>query len=175
LSRGGLGRSVTPADIHDALQGALVSIDPARETLEKLKEDVTKEQHRLAHTPNGWPVRGTISSYFGARRSPFGRRTEFHEGIDIAAPSGTAVKATGAGTVTFAGWYSGYGYMLVIDHGYGYQTAYAHNSKLNVSVGQTVVRGDTIAYVGSSGRSTGPHLHYEVRYLGVKKDPGKYL
>lgn len=175
LSRGGPGRAVTPVDIHYTLQNVADSIDPVREKLAQLKEDVSQEQKRLAHTPAGWPVRGTVTSRFGTRRSPYDRRAEFHEGIDIAAPNGTAVKATGAGTVVYAGWHSGYGRKVVIDHGYGYQTAYAHNSKINVSVGTTVKRGDVIAYVGSSGRSTGPHLHYEVLYRGVRKDPGQYL
>lgn len=175
MPRGGPGRSVTPADIHQTLQDAADGIDPVKEKLIQLKKDVEQEQQRLAHTPAGWPVHGTITSRFGARRSPYGRGTEFHEGIDIAAPYGTAVKATGAGTVVYAGWRSGYGYMVIIDHGYGYRTAYAHNSKLKVAVGAAVKRGDTIAYVGSSGRSTGPHLHYEVLYQGVRRDPSSYL
>lgn len=173
--RGGPGRRVTAADIRQTLQDAGDSIDPTKEKLVQLKEDVANEQRRLAHIPNGWPVRGTITSRFGTRRSPYGRKTEFHEGIDIAAPNGTAIKATGAGIVVYAGWHSGYGRKVIIDHGYGYQTCYAHNSKIKVKVGTKVKRGDVIAFVGSTGRSTGPHLHYEVIYQGVKKNPANYL
>ena len=173
--QGGPGRRVTTDDIQATLQAAAAGIDPQKEKLAQLQEEVRQEQQRLAHTPSGRPVQGTITSRYGTRRSPYGRRTEFHEGIDIAAPYGTAVKATGAGTVVYSAWRSGYGRMVVIDHGYGYRTAYAHNSKNKVSVGTTVERGDVIAYVGSSGRSTGPHLHYEVIYLGVKKDPARYF
>lgn len=174
-SRGGLGRRVTSDDIHLTLKDAADSIDPAKERLIQLKEDVHKEQERLAHTPSGWPVQGRITSRYGARRSPYGGRTEFHEGIDIGAPYGTAIRATGAGTVSYSGWRSGYGRIIVIQHGYGYQTVYAHNSKNKVSVGTAVERGDVIAYVGSSGRSTGPHLHYEVIYQGIEKNPANYL
>ena len=159
VSRGGPAIPLTPDDIHNTFRGAMRNSEHVQETLEQLKEDIAKEQRRLAHLPTGWPVRGTITSKFGSRRSPFGRGAEFHGGLDISAPNGTAIKATADGVVTFSGWYSGYGYMVVIEHGYGYTTAYGHNSKLNVSVGQNVKRGDTIAYVGSTGRSTGPHLH----------------
>lgn len=175
LPRGGPGRGVTSDDIHLSLKDAADSIEPTKERLTKLKEEVRQEQQRLAHTPSGWPVRGTITSRYGTRRSPYGRGSEFHEGLDIAAPYGTAIRATGAGTVSYSGWRSGYGQIIVIQHGFGYQTVYAHNSKNKVSVGTSVQRGDVIAYIGSSGRSTGPHLHYEVIYQGVKKDPADYL
>lgn len=175
LPQGGPGRSLTPERIRSAFRAATDSIDPYKENLLQLKTEVEEEQRRLAHVPAGRPVQGTLSSGFGARRSPYGWSTEFHEGVDICAPYGTAIRATGAGTVTFSGWKGGYGQMLIIDHGYGYQTAYAHNSKHNVSLGAEVQRGDVIAYVGSSGRSTGPHVHYEVIYLGAKKNPAHYF
>jgi murein DD-endopeptidase MepM/ murein hydrolase activator NlpD len=175
-SRGGPAQRVTLTDIRNTLTLAAMEIEPAKERLEDLKEEVEAEQERLAHIPNGWPVKGRISSRFGVRRSPFGgSSTEFHAGVDIAASYGTAVRATGAARVVFAGIKGGYGRVVILDHGYGYRTVYGHNSKLNVKTGQTVERGDIIAYVGSSGRSTGPHVHYEVLYQGRNKNPSEYM
>jgi murein DD-endopeptidase MepM/ murein hydrolase activator NlpD len=116
-----------------------------------------------------WPVAGTVTSPFGAR---WGR---MHEGIDIAASSGRPIAAAGAGRVIYAGWMSGYGNLVVIDHGGGIATAYAHQSAIASAVGQTVERGQTIGYVGSTGNSTGPHLHFEVRSAGSPVDPFGYL
>ncbi|NMA55441.1 MAG: M23 family metallopeptidase [Firmicutes bacterium] len=174
-SQGGSGRTPAVEDIQTTLKTAGECIDPCKKLLQGLKEEVEQEQRRLAHVPSGRPVQGTVTSPFGVRRSPWGRGTEYHEGIDIAAPSGTAIKATGAGTVIFSGWRGGYGYVIEIDHGYGYKTVYAHNSKNKVSRGSSVRRGDIIAYVGSTGWSTGPHVHYEVIYQGVKKNPANYF
>ncbi|NLV24249.1 MAG: M23 family metallopeptidase [Deltaproteobacteria bacterium] len=125
--------------------------------------------------PSGWPVRGRVSSHFGVRKSPFSGRQIFHEGIDIAAPAGTPVFASAKGTVSTASYAAGYGNLIVIDHGNGYQTAYGHNSKIFVKVGQQVKKGQKIAAVGSTGRSTGPHLHYEVRLHGKPVNPRKFL
>jgi len=174
-SRGGPARSAPVAAVHASLVSSDAALELTRLRLIDLKEKVAQHQRRLAHRPAAWPVRGSIVSRFGLRRSPFGTGTEFHEGLDIDAPYGAPVRATGDGRVIFAGWKSGYGQLVVIDHGYGYQTAYGHNSKIKVRVGQAVKRGDVIAYVGSTGRSTGPHLHYEVIYQGQKKDPLDYL
>lgn len=174
-SRGGPARSAPAAAIQASFANSDAALELARNRLVDLKEKVAEHQRRLAHRPAAWPVRGRITSRFGLRRSPFGAGIEFHEGLDIDAPYGAPVRATGDGRVIFAGWKSGYGQLVVIDHGYGYQTAYGHNSKIRVQVGQAVKRGDVIAYVGSTGRSTGPHLHYEVIYQGQKKDPLDYL
>lgn len=116
-----------------------------------------------------WPLAGTVTSYYGAR---WGR---MHEGLDIAAPSGTPVVAAAAGTVISAGWGGGYGNLVVIDHGNGIATAYAHNASLTVVAGQQVQQGQLIAYVGSTGNSTGPHVHFEVRSGGNAVDPLGYL
>ena len=118
------------------------------------------------------PISGTITSRFGARSSI---RSSAHTGLDISAPTGTPIKAAASGTVTFAGWKGSYGYMLVISHGSGVQTYYAHCNKLYASVGQTVSQGETIAAVGSTGNSTGPHLHLEVRVNGVAYNPQNYV
>ncbi len=118
------------------------------------------------------PISGTITSRFGSRSSI---RVSAHTGLDISAPTGTAVKAAASGTVTFAGWKGSYGYMVAISHGNGIQTYYAHCSKLYVSAGQTVSQGQTISAVGSTGNSTGPHLHLEVRVNGVAYNPQNYV
>jgi len=116
-----------------------------------------------------WPVNGPVTSGFGMR---WGR---MHTGIDIAVPTGTPVHAAAAGTVVYAGWMSGYGYLVAIDHGGGLATAYAHNSSLLVTVGQRVAQGQVISLSGSTGHSTGPHVHFEVRVNGVAVDPLEYL
>ena len=148
-----------------------------------LREPVTEQRlrgtkERPTWHPTGtfrWPVSGRITSYFGGRKSPGGIGSTNHKGIDIAAPRGTPVYAADGGTVTYSGWMSGYGYLVRIDHGNGYVTYYGHNSKLSVSVGQHVYKGQQIARVGSTGNSTGNHCHFEVRYNGVAKNPLNYL
>lgn len=122
-----------------------------------------------------WPVTGTITSPFGWRSNPFGGSPEFHQGLDIAAPTGTTVTAAAAGTVIMAQWYGGYGNYILIDHGGGYSTGYGHLSAIYVSNGQAVKRGQAIGAVGSTGASTGPHLHFEVRIDGKPVDPAPRL
>ncbi|MBV9233528.1 MAG: peptidoglycan DD-metalloendopeptidase family protein [Candidatus Eremiobacteraeota bacterium] len=122
-----------------------------------------------------WPVTGTITSPFGWRSNPFGGGPEFHQGLDIAAPSGTTVTAAAAGTVIMAQWYGGYGNYILIDHGGSYSTGYGHLSAIFVSNGQVVARGQAIGAVGSTGQSTGPHLHFEVRIAGKPVDPAPRL
>lgn len=122
-----------------------------------------------------WPVTGTITSPFGWRSNPFGGAPDFHPGLDIAAPSGTTVTAAAAGTVIMAQWYGGYGNYILIDHGGGYSTGYGHLSAIYVANGQTVQRGQAIGAVGSTGNSTGPHLHFEVRINGKPVDPAPRL
>lgn len=115
-----------------------------------------------------WPVQGSITSYFGWRWG------SYHQGIDIGAPAGTPIRAADSGMVSFAGWNGGYGYLVKIDHGGGKETWYAHMSKIAVSVGQKVSKGEVIGYVGSTGNSTGPHLHFEVRVGGTAVNPLNY-
>jgi murein DD-endopeptidase MepM/ murein hydrolase activator NlpD len=117
----------------------------------------------------GWPVSGPVVSGFGMRGG------RMHEGIDIICSTGTPVRASGDGTVIWAGWRGGYGIAVAIDHGGGLSTLYAHNSTLASSVGQSVVRGQVIAYAGSTGNSSGPHVHFEVRVNGTAVDPLGYL
>ena len=116
-----------------------------------------------------WPVKGRVSSTFGPRWG------KMHNGLDIAVSTGTLVKAAADGRITFAGWNGGYGILVIIDHGNGIETRYAHNSRLNVKVGQRVTRGETVAYSGNTGVSTGPHVHFEVRYRNNPVNPQTYL
>jgi murein DD-endopeptidase MepM/ murein hydrolase activator NlpD len=122
-----------------------------------------------------WPVEGEITSPFGERESPIFHTMEMHTGMDIAADSGTPIYAADSGTVVLADWKGGYGKCVIISHGNGLSTLYGHQSKLLVSEGQTVLRGQLIGRVGSTGWATGPHLHFEVRSNGDPVDPAKYL
>ena len=128
-----------------------------------------------AETPNIWPVTGPISSYYGYRTSPGGIGSTFHEGVDIAGDYGTPISATAAGTVTQAGWVGGYGYLVEVKHADGIVTRYGHNSAVLVYEGQHVDQGSMIALMGSTGNSTGPHCHYEVRIHGEAVDPMYFL
>jgi len=130
-----------------------------------------------AVTPSIWPVEGgRLTDGFGDRRNPFGGYgSEFHAGQDIATNYGTPVVATANGTVTFAGCQSGYGQVVVIDHGDGLTTRYGHLSHIDAELGQTIKRGDLVGRVGSTGRSTGPHVHYEIRINDEPIDPTPYL
>jgi len=125
--------------------------------------------------PTGMPVDGYISSYFGGRPDPFSGHAAYHTGLDISTPTGTPVRAVAEGMVTFAGIRSGYGDVIEIDHGNGYMTRYAHNSTLVVRPGQRVHVGDVIAKAGSTGRSTGSHVHFEAWYKGNVVNPLAYV
>lgn len=140
-----------------------------------LLENLSERQSLLNATPSIKPARGWFSSRFGYRIDPFTGRPVMHNGIDMAAPPGTPVRAPGDGVVSHVGYEPGYGKLVSIDHGYGVVTRYAHNSQVFVELGQKVKRRDVIAAVGSTGRSSGPHLHYEVRVNGVPVDPINYI
>jgi murein DD-endopeptidase MepM/ murein hydrolase activator NlpD len=129
----------------------------------------------LIDAPSLWPIEGRVTSSFGQREDPFNGEGAFHAGIDISSSFGMAVRAAGDGTVENAGMANGYGREVVIDHGHGIRTVYGHLSGFTVLGGQTVRRGQVIGYVGLTGRSTGPHLHYEVRVHNVPVNPHKYL
>ncbi len=143
----------------------------------KLQEKLEKHQEEVSRTVNGvylayTPVTGRISSRFGANESI---RNHTHKGLDIAAPGGTTIVAAASGKITFAGWSGGYGYLVKIDHGNGVETYYGHCSKLYVSTGENIVAGQKIAAVGSTGNSTGNHLHFEIRLNGAQVNPQKYV
>lgn len=139
--------------------------------------DHINEKHLLYRAlPNMWPTHGHLTSRYGYRKSPLNKNiTEFHSGLDIANRKGTPIYATADGVVKLAGWEGGYGRLVIIDHGYGYETRYAHHSKIVVAAGDKVKRGQTIAYMGNTGTSTGNHLHYEVIYNGKTQNSYKYL
>jgi murein DD-endopeptidase MepM/ murein hydrolase activator NlpD len=126
-------------------------------------------------TPSLWPVIGHLTAGFGERLDPFSGEGAFHTGVDISSEYGTAVRATADGVVIGAEEHVGYGRLVVLDHGFGVTTFYGHLSAFNVTPGQRVNRGDIIGYVGVSGRSTGPHVHYEVRINGAPVNPMRYL
>ena len=129
----------------------------------------------LKHTPSIWPVNGIFVSDFGGRVDPFTGAIRYHKGIDISAVTGTSIIAPADGAVTFCGWSGGWGLNLVIKHSETISTRYAHCSAIDVAVGQSVQRGDLIARVGSTGRSVGPHVHYEVLKNGVQIDPEDFI
>lgn len=172
VSRGDLEIS---AQMLAALEEAKTEIETRQDSLEQLQKDIAEKLRYLAAKPSIWPSYGTVTSDFGYRRNPYGWGSEYHPGLDIAAPYGSAVYATGDGTVIEAGWDGGYGKKVSIDHGYGFVTWYGHNSRLAVEVGDRVKKGQVIAYVGMTGRTTGPHVHYEVHVNGQAVNPRKYL
>ena len=145
----------------------------------RLEEDLRAYEAILrqrGYTPTLWPVDGTLEGGFGGRRNPFGGSGyEFHTGQDIEAPWGAPVIAGASGKVSFVGWQNGYGQLVVIDHGGGLTTRYGHLSHIDVELNQTVERAQLLGKVGSTGRSTGPHLHYEVRINDQAVDPLPYL
>lgn len=150
--------------------------DKLNEYAKQIESKIVKLQRNTGPYSGGkmdWPVPGhsRISSYYGYRIHPIFKTKKLHTGIDIPAPTGTAIKAAAAGTVIYADWLGGYGKCIMVDHGGGIVTLYAHNSSLTAKVGQTVSRGETIAKAGSTGNSTGPHLHFEVRKNGAYVDP----
>ena len=144
------------------------------QSLRDLQMHLDKKTAVLAATPTILPIRGLVTAGYGYRKSPFTGKREFHEGMDIAAPYGTPVVATADGIVRFAGPAGSYGNVVFLDHAQGFATAYGHNSTIRVHARQRVRRGDIIAYVGNTGRTTGPHVHYEVHLDGVASNPLKY-
>jgi murein DD-endopeptidase MepM/ murein hydrolase activator NlpD len=170
--QGGPGIKPNIENLNETLNSLEQNIKIRRANLENLKANIVNQQAKLAVTPSIWPANGEVSSRYGLRWGG----SDFHPGIDIAADIGTPIVATADGVVIESGWNSGgYGYMVDVDHGNGIVTRYGHNSQLAVSVGTTVKKGQVIAYMGSTGFSTGPHLHYEVRVNGKAVNPDRYL
>ncbi|MEW6719438.1 MAG: M23 family metallopeptidase [Thermodesulfobacteriota bacterium] len=143
--------------------------------LDLLGERLEARRTFLESLPKGWPVRGVLSSTFGVRNSPFTGTPVFHHGLDIVTGLGTAVSATGPGTVVKSAFEALMGNVIEVDHGAGYRTVYAHLSSRSVGEGASVSRGDELGKVGATGRATGPHLHYEVRVDGLRVNPARFL
>jgi len=171
-------KSTTLATIREDRESVLAEIEALEQQSAVLAAQIRQAQQQSATPvivpPSGtgrlaWPVSGPVTSGFGPR---WGR---MHEGIDIAVPVGTPVRAAAAGTVIYAGWLGGYGNLVVVDHGGGLSTAYAHNSSFAASVGQSVAAGQVVSYSGNTGNSSGPHVHFEVRVNGTAVDPLGYL
>ncbi len=162
-------------DLQVQISSLQEMLNMRRQSQEEVRNLLNDQVSISRATPKGWPTRGWITSYFGMRKSPITGLRTIHEGLDIAANTGTPIYATADGVVSMVAYSPSYGKTLQIDHGYGYRTIFAHNSKILVQSGQRVKRGDMIAKVGNTGRSTGSHLHYELRLNGVPIDPRKTL
>lgn len=150
-------------------------IDASMAAVDEIRKYLAREQNAFHITPSGWPAGGKISSGFGMREHPRYGGRKFHTGIDITVPRGTPLHATADGVVSFADRSGGSGNIVVIEHGQGLSTVYAHNTKNAVKAGQAVKRGEVIAYSGSTGVSTGPHVHYEVWRNGQSVNPAPFL
>lgn len=179
VSKGGQGGPVAQPNINELatlVQEMQQEIKVREQSLTDLKDALEQRNAVLNATPSIWPTNGDVTSRFGWRSSPWGWGSgDWHPGIDIANSTGTEIVATADGEVTHSGWFSGYGKMIEIDHGNGIVTIYGHNSQTLVSSGQRVKKGQVIAYMGSTGYSTGPHLHYEVRVNGTAVNPASFL
>jgi len=179
---GGGTAAATPIGTLPALQSPENTFGLLRDLLQglesglsSLKTDVDKRNALAAATPSIWPTHGWLTSRVGSRPDPITGDKDFHQGLDISADEGTEVYATADGIVAHAAAEGGYGNLIVLDHGYGLETRYGHLSKYNVKPGDKVKRGDVVGFVGSTGRATGAHLHYEVRVNGRLLNPLQLL
>lgn len=169
-------KHASPLELSRAIQQLSIELENKEDQLHILESLVMQENLQTEVQPSGRPIlQGWLSSYYGMRTNPISGRKEMHKGIDFASSMGNAVIAVAKGVVTYAGKRYGYGQVIDIAHGNGYTTRYAHNSSLLVSVGDTVEKGFQIAEVGSSGRSTGPHVHFEVLKNGQQVNPVKFI
>lgn len=178
----GVKSKTTVLESADPADTGSLDMEVLREQIEASMRSVTDIRTYIAEqkdlylaTPAGWPVSGSLSSPYGSRRHPVHEVPRFHTGVDISVPPGSEVKATADGIVSLAGWTENSGIVVVVEHGHGFSTAYAHSRKALVRVGQRVVRGEPIALSGSTGVSTGPHVHYEIWKNGRHTDPAGYL
>jgi len=172
----GIGRGAQEADVNAMIDSVSRQLDSRSAQFSSLENVILGRQLSAQVKPSGRPVReGYISSYFGERMDPFNGEEAMHKGVDFATDAGADVLAVAEGVVTWSGPREGYGNLIEINHGNGLITRYAHNAQTLVSVGDTVQRGQAVAVVGSTGRSTGPHVHFEVLRDGVQIDPMAYV
>ena len=168
--------SADPADTGSLdMEMLREQIEASMRSVTDIRTYIAEQKDLYLSTPAGWPVSGHLSSRYGSRLHPVLEERRFHTGVDISVPTGNPVKTTANGIVSFAGWAENSGIVVVIEHGRGFSTAYAHNRKALVTVGQRVVRGDPVALSGSTGISTGPHVHYEIWKNGRHTDPAGFL
>jgi murein DD-endopeptidase MepM/ murein hydrolase activator NlpD len=168
--------SMDPADTGSLdMEMLREQIEASMRSVTEIRTYVAEQKDIYISTPLGWPVSGSLSSPYGNRTHPVHGGIRFHTGVDISVPPGSDVKATADGIVSFAGWTENSGIVVVVEHGRGFSTAYAHNQKASVKVGQRVVRGEPIALSGSTGVSTGPHVHYEIWKNGRHTNPADFL
>jgi murein DD-endopeptidase MepM/ murein hydrolase activator NlpD len=163
------------AAIGDELEQLTAIVKEEGDNLRALERFLGRATRVLAALPSRWPVRGQVNSGYGSRASPWLAKLEFHKGLDIGAPVGTPVKSPAPGTVVFAGVNAEYGQTLILDHGNETKSLYGHLSRLSVAVSEKVQRGEVIALTGNTGRSSGPHLHYEIQVKGQAVNPTSYL
>jgi murein DD-endopeptidase MepM/ murein hydrolase activator NlpD len=174
----GGGAGTTEADrppVKEEMDRLLGTVKEEGESIRSLERFLGRASRVLASLPSRWPVRGPVNSDFGQRRSPWAPNSEFHSGIDIGAAIGTPVKAPAPGVVVFAGQHPEYGVTLIVEHANDTKSLYGHLSRLNVAMDQQVQRGDTLALTGNTGRSSGPHLHYEIQVKGQPVNPHSYI
>ncbi len=162
-------------EMHEQARELSLASVSQEKVFESLINDLKRKRNLLSSTPSIWPAKGWLSSGFGYRISPFTGLREFHKGLDISSREGTKIVATADGVVTFAGRNGFYGNMIKIDHGHGMMTRYGHLEKMLKKRGDAVKRGDVIGLMGNTGRSTGPHVHYEVFLNGIPVNPKKYI
>ena len=175
-SKAAVLESADPADTGSLDMEVLrEQIEASMRSVTDIRKYIAEQKDLYLATPAGWPVSGHLSSLYGTRLHPVHEEPRFHTGVDISVPTGTKVSATANGIVSFSGWAENSGIVVVVEHGRGFSTAYAHNRKALVTVGQRVVRGDPVALSGSTGISTGPHVHYEIWKNGRHTDPAGYL
>lgn len=162
-------------EMHSQVEELNDAAQVQKQGFESLLNELDEKKYLLACTPAIRPAKGLYTSNFGRRKSPFTGLSEFHKGLDIAGPIGTPVIASAGGRISFASAKGAYGKIMIINHGHGIVTKYAHLSKFLKKPGEKIERGEKIALMGNTGRSTGPHLHYEVHLNGVVVDPQKYI
>ncbi len=172
---GGRLADMTPEDLLAASRQFSREAEDIKASWQEIQSFLAGQRRLLSATPSIWPATGHLTSHFGYRLSPFTQVSDFHQAIDIANERGTPIRATAGGTVMFAGWMGGYGRLVMLNHGYGYSTRYGHCSRILVQPGQRVARGEVVAYMGSSGSSTGDHVHYEVWSKGKPYNPLRYI
>ena len=157
------------------MQNLMLELQKSLETVDEIKDYLRIQKDIYLATPKGYPVQGHVTSPYGKRDDPFTKIPNFHSGIDIAASPGTSIRATADGVVSYSGWTLHSGNVVILEHGLGFSTVYAHNKGNGVKVGQKVKRGDLVGYVGSTGNSTGPHVHYEIWEKGKAVNPRHFL